>query len=264
MKKLFAMILATSVLYVACSDSDDVQPRPHPESISAVYLMDNEQQHNPINLVGGNSIFEYTGDKVIKRIGGFIVTNPATGLPWIYTKDVYDSVVYLDKNTIRIFAAINFEGRTIEPNEREITLEDDRPVRKITAIDLETGKRADTIFYYYDAQNRIERTEQHFDWIIITRTYTFNATGNLIKISGVIKNSGGVMYTTEETFGGYDDRPNPLKGLCLWPDYFYRSLSNNNFTTYTYIAEGAYFGVKEESRNWTLVYDNNGNVDYSK
>jgi hypothetical protein len=133
-------------------------------------------------------------------------------------------------------------------------------VKKITATDLETGEDADTIFYYYDSQNRIKTTEQHFEWTIVTKTYTFDATGNLTKISRVRKyRDGEVITTTEETFGGYDDRPNPLKGLCLWQDYFYRSLSDNNFTTYTYTS-----GVTEETMNWTLVYDSNGNVDYSK
>jgi hypothetical protein len=258
MKKLLAMMLATSVLYVACSDSDDIQPRPKPGSISAVYLIDKEN-HTPTNLVGGNSKFEYSGDKVVKRIGGFIAISASNGFSLLYTEQIYDSVQYLNKNTIRIFTADNFEELNVNPNEREITLEDGRMVRKITATDLETGEDADTIFYYYDTQNRIERTEQHFELSTLTRTYTFDAAGNLTKISGVRKyRDGEVITTTEETFGGYDDKPNPLKGLCLWQDYFYRSLSNNNFTTYTYIAGDT------ETKNWTLVYNSNGNVDYSK
>lgn len=51
MKKLLAMMLATSVLCVACSDSDDAQPRPQPGSISGVYLIDKET-HTPLNVVG--------------------------------------------------------------------------------------------------------------------------------------------------------------------------------------------------------------------
>lgn len=133
-------------------------------------------------------------------------------------------------------------------------------VKKITATDLETGEGADTIFYYYDAQNRIKTTEQHFEWFVITKTYTFDAAGNLTKISGVKEyRDAEVATTTEEIFGGYDNKPNPLKGLCLWQDYFYRSLSNNNFTSYTYIS-----GSTEETKNWTLFYDGNGKVDYSK
>lgn len=252
-------MLATSVLYVACSDSDDVQPRPKPGSISAVYLIDKET-HTPLNVVGGNSKFEYTDDKVIKRIGGFVAVASSGGWSGHYTTDVYDSVQYLSKNTIRIFTTDNFEELNVSSNEREITLEDGRMVRKITATDLETGEGADTIFYYYDAQNRIKTTEQHFEWSILTRGYTFDAAGNLTKISGVRKfRDGEVITTTEETFGSYDDRPNPLKGLCLWQDHFYRSLSNNNFTSYIYTS-----GSTEETRNWTLVYDSNGNVDYSK
>lgn len=253
------MMLATSVLYVACSDSDDVQPRPQPGSISAIYLIDKET-HTPLNVVGGNSKFEYSGDKVIKRIGGFIATPASSGFSGLYTEYIHDSVQYLNKNTIRIFTADNFEELNVTPNEREITLEDGRIVRKITATNLETGEGADTIFYYYDSQNRIKTTEQHFEWFIITKTYTFNATGNLTKILGVKKyRDGEIVGTTEETFDGYDNKSNPLKGLCLWQDYFYRSLSNNNFTSYTYTSGSAW-----EKRNWTLFYNSNGNVDYSK
>lgn len=253
------MMLATSVLCVACSDSDDVEPRPQPESIHAVYLIDRET-HTTLNMIGGNAKFEYAGDKVLKRIGGFVPVASSSGWSGHYTEDVYDTVQYLNKKTIRIFTTDNFEELNVSPSGREITLENNRMVRKITATNLETGEDADTIFYFYDAQNRIERTEQHFEWSILTRTYTFNEAGNLTKISGVRKyRDGEVITTTEETFGGYDNKPNPLKGLCLWQDYFYRSLSNNNFTSYTYIS-----GSTEETRNWTLSYDNNGNVDYSR
>ena len=253
------MMLATSVLFVACSDSDDVQPRPQPKSISAAYLIDKEL-HTPPNVIGGNSKFEYSGDKVIKRIGGFIAVAASGGFSGRYTENIYDSVQYLNKNTIRIFATDNFDELNVGSNEREITLEGGRMVRKITARDLETGKDADTIFYYYDEQNRIKTTEQHFEWFVITKTYTFDAAGNLAKISGVKKYwDGEIRAAGEETFGGYDNKPNPLKGLCLWQDYFYRSLSTNNFTTYTYTL-----GSTEETKNWTLFYDSNGNVDYSK
>jgi hypothetical protein len=259
MKKLLAMMLATSVLYVACSDSDDVQPRPKPESISAVYQIDKET-HAPPNAVGGNAKFEYSGDNVMKRLGGYISIAGSGGSSGFYTESIYDSVQYLNKNTIRIFATDNIGELNVSANEREITLEGGRMVRKITSRDLDTGKNADTIFYYYDSQNRIKTTEQHFEWFVITKTYTFDAAGNLTKISGVKEYwDGEIGATTEETFGGYDDKPNPLKGLCLWQDYFYRSLSNNNFTSYTYIS-----GSTEEAMNWNLVYDINGNVDYSK
>lgn len=135
-----------------------------PGSINAVYLIDKET-HTPLNVVGGNSEFEYSGDKVIKRIGGFIAIPASSGFSWLYTEDIYDSVQYLSKNTIRIFTADNFDELNVSPYEREITLKDGRMVRKITATDLDTGKDADTIFYYYDSQNRIKTTEQHFEWL---------------------------------------------------------------------------------------------------
>jgi hypothetical protein len=117
------------------------------------------------------------------------------------------------------------------------------------------------VFYFYDNQNRLNKTEQHYGSVIVVRNYLYDENRNLQKITGSSRfdDESTIFDQTEETFGGYDNKPNPLKGPCLWQDLLYRTLSTNNFTTYSYRGSNGYNTI-----SYTLVYGANGNVDYSK
>ncbi len=228
------------------------------DEIEGKYLFTKEE-HVSSSAVGGTAIFDFADNRPAKRAGGYLFfSGGSTGR---YVTGIYDTVEYLSPNNIVLTSKVNIEGVRVRLFKRIITVENGLVTKKITFDDLTVNNNADTICYFYDERRKLKRTVQFFKWNTIERDYFFDSSGNLQNIKGVKKSrdDGFVFYTSEETLGGYDDRPNPLKGLSLWEDLLYRTLSNNNFTAYTYKS-----GTSEEIRNFSLAYGGNGNVDFSK
>jgi hypothetical protein len=237
------------------------------DQVYSWYLFDREDHDMPL-VVNGTAQFQYLGSKVVKRIGGSIPVISAGGIGGIHTTVIYDTVEYTAPNEITIESKDNSDYFDVYPLPRVITLEDGRVARKITYGYKENGYNAanDTIYYSYSENgfsagnvHRLIKTVQYLRGLAVTRDYSYDPKGNLQNITTVTNSRyTGYADTAKEIFGGYDDKPNPLRGVCLWEDLLYRTLSTNNFTTYTY-KRGSDF----ESKNWKLVYDNEGNVDYS-
>lgn len=202
----------------------------------------------------------YKGNRIVKRIGGYIGAVGAGGYAGIYIDAIYDEVEYTSANLITLRTKDDIGYLDGSVNKREIILEKGLIKQKITYDDKSNHAYTDTIFYFYDSQRRLQSTKQGLKHRIVERDYFFDSNGNLQRIVGVEKSryDDTVLSKTEELFGGYDDKPNPLKGQCLWQDLLYRTLSTNNFTTYSYKTEGA-----SESKSWVLVYGDDGRVDYS-
>ncbi len=182
------------------------------------------------------------------------------GVLWRHS-GFYDTVMYTAPNLITIVSKENLDDYNGHPNKREIILENGLVKQKITYDDAYFWSYTDTIDYYYDAARRLQRTRQRTKHYVIERNYAFDAKGNLRSILGEKKDryDNTVVGTTEEHFGGYDDKPNPLKGICLWQDLLYLTLSANNFTSYSYRGDKGFRDI-----TWTLAYDENGNADFSK
>lgn len=246
------------MIILSCSDSGD--PKPiyfNVEKVSGKYLVDKEE-HIAFNAVWGDLQLNYNNKALVKRVGGCY---GGYAYPWICVPEIYDTLILVNKNTLRISVRDAIEGLSIVPFEREIAFEKGLMKSKISAKNLASATEADTIFYFYNSSKQLERTEQRLHGVKIIRHYFFDDRGNLEKISGEkwILYTGTLADTTEETFGGYDDHPNPLKGMYIWSDLFYRSLSNNNFSTYHFTSKDGW-----EDRTWALAYNEKGEVDYSK
>lgn len=232
------------------------------DQVGSVYTIDREE-HNARSVLGGTTRFQYVGSKVVKRIGS-IFLEPGVFHP----NGIYDTVEYTAPNEITIESKDNSDYFDVYPLPRVITLENGRVARKITYDSREIGfsTRNDTIYYLYSENgyipgnmHRLIKTVQYIRGGIVTRDYSYDHKGNLQNIT-TVTNVRYLDYTdtARETFGGYDNKPNPLQGVCLWQDLLDRTLSTNNFTTYTYRSRSGF-----QSMEWTLTYDSNGNVDYS-
>jgi hypothetical protein len=153
----------------------------------------------------------------------------------------------------------NLTGADVRPGKREILMKNGLITQKITFDATTTLLNSDTMYYLYDHDKRLKKTEQYFKYTIISREFTFDSNDNLQRIYTVKKSRiNDLTSTMEEIFGGYDNKANTLKGQTLWPDLLYRTLSKNNFTTYSFTS-----GTNTETKNWTLNYTN-GTVDFSK
>ncbi|HEX8334931.1 MAG TPA: hypothetical protein VF622_20060 [Segetibacter sp.] len=265
--RILLLLTVASFLFWCCSEKNDIKPNPETiifpkiEVIQGTYLFSKEEHAASSRVSGGYAAFKYIDDKPSKRIGGFFSMSSSSGYSGFYTSDIYDTVQYSMNDNITVLSKDNIDGADIYPSKREFTVEGGLIVKKITYDEVATRHDNDTMHYFYNAEKMLIKTEQHFKYNIITRDYFYNGTNNLQKISGNKRSriDGATFSTSEELFGGYDNKANPLKGQTLWQDLLYRTLSKNNFTTYTYKS-----GSDTETRNWALKYDSNGNVDFSK
>ena len=259
--------------FFSCSKGpiDSVQSNNFPkvDSILGQYLLNKEVHSSLYSMNVGSSgygYFKYDDKNVSKRIGGYIqIYFP------VYSDAIYDTVQYISSDTILLTTLDNTPDFNIYPDNRKIILGNGLIRMKITYntflqyynLPGPQPVDQDTIYYSYDTKNRLSRTVQHLPNKIVERDYLYDNHDNLLKIMSTIKDSYPSLYitTATEEFGGYDNKKNPLKGICLWQDLLYRTLSANNFTTYLY-REGNSSSV--EYKTWTLVYNSQGEVDFSK
>lgn len=270
--KLSAVYVPIVAFFItSCSKSDTAVDNPSTpiikvDSVQEKYLFTNETRVTG-SVLNGTAVIQFNDNQVVKRAGAYVSYLDNGNFVSNYTTSLYDTVIYQSPNSLTMLQKTYDLRFTVPPLKREITLEDGLLKKKIT-YGLRADLPNDTVYYYYDNNKRIQRTEKYFLHDYVVRTYLFDASGNLTRVSSVRKGkvTGNVTAMEDEEFGGYDNKPNPLKRYFLWDDLYLRSLSANNFTTfkYTYVNVSANTPPEVYQLKWTLVYDSNGKVDYSK
>jgi hypothetical protein len=237
------------------------------DSIQGKYLFSNEEPVNYLAAAGTAYITYNISNKIIKREGGYIPIPTTSGSSYFYVKEVFDTIRYIANGDIAIDLSTSLSGFSFTGGRREMILNNNLVSKKISYNQESSNNDNDTIFYFYDAAKRLQRTEQYFLSTYYVKTFFFDSNGNLVKITGIRnrRSDNTIINTTEEVFSGFDNHPNPLKIFNFWDDTFLRSLSANNFTGYSYIKKDqANNIIKQEQKNWTLVYDAGGIPDFSR
>lgn len=265
-----ASILAILIIVLnSCKKQEPVEqiiPIVQIPFLQGKYLFHNEI-HSQVDKIGGNASFTYKNNKIVKRNGGVYAINGNAGISYVSTLNIYDTVKYQAADKIMLEAVDTVYSFGL-PNKREIFLRNGLMVKCIYH-DFVTSVENDTTYYFYDANNRIQRTEQYLRWEKIFKQYYFNSASNLEKRTTERWTNGSrpsLAYTMEEFFTGYDNTANPLKQYWLWEDIFLRSLSANNYSGYSYKKYDGFTGNLFAWGNHSigLQYDNNGNIDFSK
>jgi hypothetical protein len=238
------------------------------DSIQGKYLFSNEEPVNYLTAAGTAYITYNISNKIIKRRGGYIPIPTTSGSSYFYVKEVFDTIRYIANGNVVIDLSTSLSGISFTGGgRREIILSNNLVSKRISYNQESSNNDNDTTVYFYDAANRVQRTEQYLFSTYYVKNFFFDSNGNLVKTTGIRKrrSDNTIINTTEEVFSGFDNQPNPLKLFNFWDDTFLRSLSNNNFTGYSYIKKDQTNNIiKQEQKNWTLVYDAGGIPDFSK
>ncbi len=207
----------------------------------------------------------------IKRIGGLITISQQTGYNYAYSEDFYDELSY-DNNVLTIISKLNSDlGYTIAENRRVFVLNGNKIDTKLEFVN---ENHTDTLNYYYE-NGKLKKIVANCPVIggeIYHRNFYYNQQENLDSIVTrdfvwdendqpfIDYNS---LKRTVELFSDYDNSNNQTKDLMIFDELFYRSLSENNFSSYkktTYTETGEI--EDQEQRNWTLYYNGN-DVDFN-
>lgn len=268
MYKKLTLLICIAASLAACRKKSRVSPDlpPAMDSIQGKYMIHDAGEISYGSGVSGTAHFSYSEGQISRRTGGKLPVPPTQAMSGPYTKDVYDTVIY-QPNRIILESRTSASGVTMPANKRELILEKGRLVKKVYHSNVSNHK--DTALYFYGARNRISRKEIRFSDRTLTQVFTFDAQGNLQKITSSLQIDGQTTpnWTADETFVNYDTRPNSLKGYWMWDDLYYRSLSANNFAKYDFLKTYQTMnGPAMEGRGmeWELVSHAKGYVDYSK
>lgn len=207
---------------------------------------------------------EYSGSKIIKRIGGLIPINPMTGYDYKFSKNVYDEIEYTG-NVAKVKSRFIRNQDTIIINDWKVLF--DFKGRIIVKIQPSEDNiwRQDTLKFFYNSCGFVKKIENINCYYNEVSTFFYNKSNNLDSI--VKKRYIGDILDKKviEFFTDYDKAPNPMRNFTIFNETFNRSLSQNNYK---------YHSIKKyNSKNIlifqaeiisVLFYDNSGNPQFDK
>ncbi len=178
---------------------------------------------------------------------------------------------------------ITLQSEIVDSNNyyrKEIKIDNGKIIEAIIKKDYDNAnyRENDTIQYSY-TQNRISTITVKNKGLKTKSYLTYNIKGNLENITTKFRTvefqPDGTYQTyfsenspvrIKRIFSNYDNSENPLKNLMIFDEIFYRSLSTNNYRSYEIIGYDEEGNPNDyyEKKNWTLVYDEDGKVNFAK
>ena len=216
--------------------------------------------------------FEYDNNlRLTKKIGGFLTLSSSTGYNGYFTNKIYSLLIYSGQMvTVEDFSTST--DFTVPINTKYLTLNN---LHQITTKEIPNNNNS--IFFkkllYNYLNNKINEIKTTFPNMPYDSTdpndykltylekFYFDTNGNLTK-SEFFEQRNGINIGEKiiRTFENYDNSFNPCKRLKLLDEFFYRSLSNNNYSTYNEVHyQNSALGIATTT-NWTFNYSVNGQI----
>ena len=261
MNKFLSVIVLFVTLFNSCSPDDMAANGGDVDSYRIANM------HYNFGWVGTDVVtIEYKKGKIVKRNGGGGPYWPAVS----FDEGVYETVTY-NSNQAIIVKATTTAGYTFGPNEKRFFFNGNKIDQCIILVGS-TGL-PDTIKYAYSGESIISKTT-YSKGLRSRSNFYYNAGGNLDSIVTRYAEVNPVTIKYEidpddlrrdkEIFENYDTYPNPTKKLVIFDETFNRSLSANNYRTYTKLKFNK-LGEDNllERRFWIFVYEN-GKINLAK
>jgi len=276
MKKIFSLFFL-SIILISCSrDSDDEIIDNNEPLITKMGLI-----LYPGSFPGSDGTemsfsFQYNNDKqLIKKIGGFRSISSSVGFGNYFTDKIYTSLIY-NNNHVTIENFSSSPDFSILKNSKYFVLDNNKRIKQkdIPSTNNYSNYLDERQFFIYNNNKQLTEINtvlpnmpydpsEPYDYI---RTYLekfyYDSNGNLTKTEYFEQKNGvnkGIKII--RTFEDYDNSYNPWKRLYLLDEYFYRSLSKNNFRKYTIIRyeENGEISLNSQ-QSWAFNYDSSGNI----
>lgn len=225
-----------------------------------------------MSLNSGSSFsFEYDNNKrLTKKIGGFVDPGSGSGYDTHFSDKIYTSLNYNNNNvTVEDYSSsANFN---VPKNSKYFVLNSNNQITKkeVPFISNRNLDEIQTFTYLNSKLTEIKTTFPNLsyyppnDYIpTYLEKFYYDSKGNLTKSEYILQKDGvNTSEKTVRTFEDYDNSYNAWKRLYLLDDFFYRSISKNNFRKYTeikYDIAGNITSSKEQTLNFN--YDSSGNI----
>lgn len=273
MKYLFT-VLFVGICFISCNSDENITDDSSNETLMREMNLNVMYPFSsPINRGEINFIFEYDNkNRLTKKNGGYLAIALATGFDSYFSDKVYKTLIYTDnKVTVENFYA--GDDVTIQRNPIYYTLNSANQIEEkvdpkiiyMTAFKKQSykysnGKLIEIVTTFPNISYDPNDVEDYI--LTFSEKFYYDVNNNLIKTEYLELHNG--VFNGEKivrTFEDYDNSLNPFKRLQLLEEYFYRSLSQNNFRKYTETLDN--FGtISTRKTSWTFPYDTKGNIIY--
>lgn len=272
MKHLIKLILI-GIFIISCTRTEDllennVVNEPLIKKMNTIVFNPGSLTYNQSELVFS---FEYDTDlRLTKKIGGFLTLSSSTGYNGFFTDKIYTSLIYTGQNvTVENFSTS--PDFTAPLNTKYFTLNNLNQINtKEIPSDNNYWLKKQTFNYLNNRLIEIKTTLPNMpydstdpnDYILTyLEKFYFDANGNLIKSEYFEQQNGiNIGEKVVRIFENYDNSTNPCKRLKLLDEFFYRSLSNNNYRKYSEIRYTNEVLDSTSTTSWTFYYDSNGQI----
>ncbi|WP_140418647.1 hypothetical protein [Pedobacter sp. AJM] len=215
--------------------------------------------------------FEYdTYSRLIKKIGGDLTIPISSGNVKVFTDKIYTTLVYSGQNvTVEDFsssadfsAVLNTKYFTLNDlnqiEKKEIPNENNYLLKKQTFN--YSDKHITEIKTFFPNLPYVSTDLNSFILTYVEKFY-YDINGNLIR-SEYFRQQNGINKGERiiRTFEDYDNSINPFKRLQLLDEFFYRSLSKNNYRKYTEIHYYNEILGSASTTTWSFNYDGKGQI----
>lgn len=270
--KISRLLLLLLFVVLSCEREQAVQTPPEDPLVSKIAVRVLSPGAVPYNNEELTIDFSYDHqNKLIRRTGGFLPISGSTGYNYgPFTKLLGTSLAYTGNKVVVENFSTSTEF-TVPKNTRNLTLNPHQQIetREISNANVYLFKR-ETYIYKGGKLDEIKTTFPNMpydptdpnDYIYsFSEKFFFNSAGNLIRTEYVELQDGvpSPHYKRVRLFENFDNSYNPFKRFTLLDEYFYRSLSKNNFRTYREILTQN--GTSTASvQEWEFNYDSAGNI----
>lgn len=225
----------------------------------------------PNNQVESKFNFEYDSDqRLTKKNGGFLPVSGSTGFSSSFTDKIYTSLIYTGLNvTVENFSSS--PDFNVQKNTKYFTLNSlNQIVGKEAPPNHKYWLKKQTFSYLDNRLTEIKTTLPNWppdptnpnDYLLTyLEKFYYDTNGNLTKSEYFeLQNGINIGEKVIRTFENYDNSTNPCKRLQLLDEFFYRSLSKNNYRKYTEINYYNEVLGSTSTTSWTFNYDTNGQI----
>lgn len=275
--KIQLLCFAILMAFASCSSNNDE------------ILTEKEQVENKINAVNKiswnfpvltpsspgydpNYTFEYdVQGRVVRKNGGVFSTDASTGFGSVFTNTIYTTISY--SGNTAVMGTYSLDPLFI-PSLDERKFEFDNQGKIIKSFFPDSSHYFDRqLTYNYNSLGRLveilteypnmpyDPTEPNDYVLTFIEKFSYDTSGNLTRAVTTERNNNADIWVVKEIeFSDFDTAQNPLKGLDVFEDYFYLSLSKNNpkkKVIKKYVAGNL---VSDQYQIWTSQYNSNGTL----
>lgn len=234
---------------------------------SHVYPLGESSDFTYVNVNIGSTtksdtiFIEYYKDKIIKRIGWYHEGHASTGFFSIFSKDVYDTLIYTNNQLTILTKSKSPSISGVAAYKKVIYYKNGRISKTVQSYQY-TYDRDITVDYTYTNNLLTKKIGYRGTDLYFQSDLYYNNNSNL---DSIITRESRYNFDTEtreidfsspnrtkETFENYDNNKNPLSSFIVFDETFNRALSANNYKKYNYY----YFVTDDRIMNdWHFTYN---------